>query len=83
MAVTPLAPDQWVLLLLVFLLGLFLGMYFLAGGKWKRRYREQERLHREELRSRETLEADRRHADASLAARDGVAPVPRRRRWFR
>ncbi len=81
---TPLAPDQWVLLLLTFLLGLFLGMYFLAGGKWKRRYREQERLHREELRSREALEADRRNVDAaSLAARDGDDRLPRRRRWFR
>ncbi len=81
---TPLAPDQWVLLLLTFLLGLFLGMYFLAGGKWKRRYREQERLHREELHSRDAVEADRRHADsASLAAHDGVDRAPRRRRWFR
>ena len=33
--------DQWLVLVLVFLLGLVLGMAFLAGPKWKRRYREQ------------------------------------------
>jgi len=86
---TPLAPDQWVLLLLAFLLGLFIGMYMLAGGKWKRRYREQEALHRDELRRRDTIESDRRHADAeTIAARDDrVAPGEplrpiRSRRWF-
>ena len=45
--------DQWLVLLLAFLLGLFLGMAFLAGGKWKRRYRE-------EARRREALEAENR-----------------------
>ena len=46
--------DQWVVLLLAFLLGRFLGMAFLAGGKWKRRYRE-------EVRRREAIEAENRH----------------------
>ena len=46
--------DQWLVLLLAFLLGLFLGMAFLAGGKWKRRYRE-------EVRRREAIEAENRH----------------------
>ena len=46
--------DQWLVLLLAFLLGLFLGMAFLAGGKWKRRYRE-------EVRRREANEAENRH----------------------
>ena len=46
--------DQWLVLLLAFLLGLFLGMAFLAGGKWKRRYRE-------EVRRREASEAENRH----------------------
>jgi len=49
---TPFSPDQWVLLLLMFVLGLFVGMAFLAGGKWKRR-------HREEVRRREAAEAER------------------------
>jgi hypothetical protein len=65
--VTPLASDQWVLLLLVFLLGLFLGMYFLSGGRWKRRYRE-------EVRRREALEAEYRERDSlrHAAERDAV-----------
>ena len=46
--------DQWLVLLLAFLLGLFLGLAFLAGGKWKRRYRE-------EVRRREAIEAENRH----------------------
>ena len=46
--------DQWLVLLLAFLLGLFLGMAVLAGGKWKRRYRE-------EVRRREAIEAENRH----------------------
>ena len=44
--------DQWLVVLLAFLLGLFLGMSFLAGGKWKRRYREESRLRAEEARLR-------------------------------
>lgn len=48
---TPFSSDQWVMLLLVFLLGLFVGMMFLSGGKWKRR-------HREEIRRREEIEAE-------------------------
>ena len=68
-------PDQWLILLLAFLLGLFLGMAFLAGGKWKRRYRDEVRR-REELEAendrlrREGLEADSlRHAAARDEAR--------------
>jgi hypothetical protein len=45
--VTPFASDQYVILLLVFVLGLVLGMYLLAGSKWKRRYREEARLRAE------------------------------------
>ena len=44
-------PTQWLVLLLAFLLGLFLGMAFLAGSKWKRRYRE-------EVARREAVEAE-------------------------
>jgi uncharacterized membrane-anchored protein YhcB (DUF1043 family) len=38
---TPFTYDQWVVAGLVFLLGLFIGMFVMAGGKWKRRYREE------------------------------------------
>jgi len=44
-------PDQWLVLLLTFVLGLFLGMALLANPKWKRRYRD-------EARRREALEAE-------------------------
>ena len=44
-------PTQLAVVGLVFLLGLFLGMFVFAGSKWKRRYRE-------ELARREALEID-------------------------
>ena len=87
---TPFAPEQYVILLLVFLLGLFAGMYLLAGGKWKRRYRELEAQHREELRHRDAIAADRTEARAEAIASDRDARVGayegqpvRRRRWWR
>ena len=36
-----LTTDQWLILLLAFLLGLVLGMALLASPKWKTRYREE------------------------------------------
>jgi uncharacterized membrane-anchored protein YhcB (DUF1043 family) len=39
--------NDWLIFLLVFVLGLLIGMFLLAGSKWKRRYREEVR-HREE-----------------------------------
>ena len=71
--------DQWLVLLLAFLLGLFLGMAFLASPKWKRRYREESRLRQEEVRKREALEAERKHWDAQRIAdraRDDRPPPP-------
>jgi len=71
--------DQWLVMLLVFLLGLFLGMAFLASPKWKRRYREESRLRADEVRKREALEADRKHWEArNIAdrARDDQPPPP-------
>ena len=70
-------PDQWIVVLLAFLLGLFLGMAFLASPKWKRRYREEARLRQEEVRRRETLEGERKHWEAqSLANRARSDPPP-------
>ena len=34
-------PDQWLIAGLIFLLGLVLGAALMAGGKWKRRYKEE------------------------------------------
>lgn len=69
-------PDQWLVLLLAFLLGLFLGMAFLANPKWKRRYREESRLHQEEVRKREALEAERKHWEARTIAERAREDVP-------
>ena len=44
-------PDQWLILLLAFVLGLVLGMALLASPKWKSRYRE-------EVARREEVEAE-------------------------
>jgi hypothetical protein len=38
---TPFTSDQWAMLALVFVLGLVVGMFLLAGNRWKRRYREE------------------------------------------
>lgn len=72
--------DQWLVLLLVFLLGLFLGMAFLASPRWKRRYREESRLRQEEVRKREALEAERKNWEArTVAERAREDTVPPRR----
>ena len=60
---TPFTSDQWIIVILVFLLGLFLGGWIFAGTKWKRRYRE-------EVTRRETIERDYKHGGAmDIAAR--------------
>jgi Flp pilus assembly protein TadB len=58
---TPFDSNQWMVVLLVFLLGLLIGMFITAGSKWKRRYRE-------EVRRREEIEAEhnRRHEELRL-----------------
>jgi uncharacterized membrane-anchored protein YhcB (DUF1043 family) len=71
------APDQWLILLLAFVLGLILGMAFLASPKWKGRYRE-------EVRRREALEAEnaqlRRDASEMDTLRQAAARDEARRR---
>ena len=69
--------EQWLVVALAFLLGLFLGMALLAGGKWKRRYRE-ETARREEI---ETENARlRREADEMDSLRHAAARDEARRR---
>ena len=71
------SPDQWLVLLLAFLLGLFLGMSFLASTKWKGRYRE-------EVARREALEAEnaqlKRDADEMDSLRHAAARDEERKR---
>ena len=38
---TAFTNDQWLIVVLVLLLGIIIGMALMAGGKWKRRYREE------------------------------------------
>jgi hypothetical protein len=70
-------PNEWLIVLLVFVLGLLLGMAAMAGGKWKR-------LYREEVKKRQAAEADRarfesqaRQAETRATAAT-VAPHPNR-----
>ncbi|WP_332812026.1 hypothetical protein [Sphingomonas sp.] len=78
---TPFTVQQWSIVALVFLLGLVLGMYMLAGGRWKRRYQEEHdrnialeaenaRL-RTEAREMESL----RHAAAKTPPPDARTPL--------
>jgi outer membrane murein-binding lipoprotein Lpp len=82
--VTAFTSDQWLVVALVFLLGLIVGMALMAGGKWKRRYREESGRVRdlEAENARLRKEADEmgslRHAAARDEARhrsDGPGPL--------
>ena len=76
--------DQWVIVALVFLLGIIIGMILMAGSKWKTRYRTEaarvRELEAENSRLRkESGEMDTlRHAAARDEARrrgDGPGPL--------
>jgi uncharacterized membrane-anchored protein YhcB (DUF1043 family) len=70
-------PDQWLILLLTFVLGIILGMALMANSKWKGRYRD-------EVRRREALEAEneqlRRDAREMDSLRNAAARDEERRR---
>jgi hypothetical protein len=70
--VTPFTPDQWIVVALVFLLGLVVGMILMAGGKWKKRYREEAELRRQEAARREELEAENRRLSAERIEMDSL-----------
>lgn len=78
---TPFTIQQWIVVALVFVLGLILGMYMLAGGRWKRRYQEEhdrrEALETENARLRtEAREMESlRHAAAKTPPPDGRGPL--------
>lgn len=52
-------PDQWLIIGLVFILGILVGAFMTAGGrrKWKTRYHD-------EIERRRTLEAERKNREA-------------------
>jgi len=73
--------DQWIILALVFVLGLLIGAFLFAGGgrKWKTRYREEARR-REEIEKRHEEDAKEwRERDSLRAAavKDRVPPEER------
>jgi hypothetical protein len=78
---TPFAADQLIVLALTFLLGLLIGMFAMAGGRWKRAYREQVRRTEElevennRLRRDEREMESLRHAAAKGERRD-LPPDP-------
>jgi len=71
------SSDQWVILALVFVLGLLVGAFLFAGSgrKWKQRYRAEterreaiEREHAEHHRQWESREKEWREQDSLRAA---------------
>ncbi|HEV2817297.1 MAG TPA: hypothetical protein VGW40_08785 [Allosphingosinicella sp.] len=77
-------PEQWLILLLVFLLGLVLGMALLASPKWKGRYRDEARRREALEAENEQLRRDARELDSLRQAavrdearrRDAETPPP-------
>lgn len=57
--------DQWIIVALVFVLGMLVGAFLLAGSgrKWKTRYRD-------EVRDREALEERQREREADWEAKE-------------
>ena len=74
---TAFTTDQWMIVALVFVLGVFLGMAFMASPKWKQRYRE-------EVERREEAEAEaarlRRQHDELQSLRQAAARDEARKR---
>ena len=71
------SSDQWVIVALVFLLGLLIGTFLTAGGrrKWKTRYRDEsdrrealEREHRDQRAQWEEREKEWRQQDSLRGA---------------
>ncbi len=75
---TPFTTDQWLILILVFLLGLLIGMFLMAGGKWKRQYRAEVRAREELARENEQLRRETREMESlrHAAARDEARHSP-------
>ncbi len=70
-------PDQWLILLLAFLLGLILGMAFLASPKWKKRYRDE--VQRREAAEAETAQLRRDGAEMDSLRQAAARDEARRR----
>jgi hypothetical protein len=62
--VAPFLPEQYIILALIFVLGLVLGMFLFSGGKWKRRYKEEARLRADLEAENARLRKDHAEADS-------------------
>jgi uncharacterized membrane-anchored protein YhcB (DUF1043 family) len=62
--------NEWLIYGLVFLLGLVIGMALMAGGKWKRRYKEEVRLRKEDQRRHAELETENKRLLAERGEMD-------------
>jgi hypothetical protein len=62
---TTFTPDQWIILGLVFVLGMLVGMWLTSGGrrKWKRRYND-------EVERRRTLEGEMKDRETHWTSRE-------------
>ncbi len=62
---TTFTQDQWIILALVFILGLLIGVFLTAGGrrKWKTRYKE-------EVQTRESWQAEHARLQQNLEERE-------------
>jgi len=65
-------PNEWLIVLLAFVLGLLIGMMLLAGSKWKQRYKEESRSRRDDQRRIEELETENRRLAAATHSADGL-----------
>jgi hypothetical protein len=73
-------PDQWLIIGLIFLLGIVVGMALRGGSKWKARYREEADLRREEVKRLEVENAQLRKETGELASLRGAAARDEARR---
>jgi uncharacterized membrane protein len=62
---TTFTQDQWIILALVFILGLLIGVFLTAGGrrKWKSRYKD-------EVQTRESWQAEHARLQQNLEERE-------------
>ncbi|MDQ3245864.1 MAG: hypothetical protein M3Q52_03035 [Pseudomonadota bacterium] len=71
---TVFTPDQWLIVGLVFLLGLLVGAFMTAGGrrKWKTRYNDEHRRYGELEKQHKEREGEHASREKELRERDSL-----------